>query len=335
MKKLSVNEKKDLEGSGAVKVEIDDDGDKCWYDEYGNFHRENGPAIEGANGDKSWLIRGELHNEKGPASIETDGTKEWYLHDEKFTEEEFNKRISFKTEALKGSGAERCSWNVYDDKFWYDSDGEYHRENGPAVIWSDGLKDWYLHGKSLTEENFHIEIANKYKQNKEEKVMSKSNESVKKSFGEMFMQDAANAAVRSGATAGINALKTGLNKAFESQGMNKNQVKSVMMFLNTPLGEGLLRSCLGHGLTYLPIPMVQDNAYAQSLAEELRVSGLSKGMDKGMELVQQFVVPSLLEAFKNTPLMQASEGARIAERVTEAEEEEEEVVEPKKKSRAA
>jgi hypothetical protein len=36
--------------------------------------------------------------------------------------------------------------NIYRDKFWYLND-LYHRENGPAIDYSDGYKAWFKHGK--------------------------------------------------------------------------------------------------------------------------------------------------------------------------------------------
>ena len=53
-------------------------GDKYWYlnDER---HREDGPAYEGANGDKYWYLNGERHREDGPAVEYADGSKEWYI----------------------------------------------------------------------------------------------------------------------------------------------------------------------------------------------------------------------------------------------------------------
>lgn len=46
-------------------------GNRIWLDEDGRFHREDGPAVERA-----------------------DGTKYWYLNDKKYTEEEFLKKTS-------------------------------------------------------------------------------------------------------------------------------------------------------------------------------------------------------------------------------------------------
>jgi hypothetical protein len=63
-------------------LEIDHWSNKRWYKE-GRFHREDGPAIEYANGDKSWHKNGELHREDGPAVITKDGDRLFYLKGKK------------------------------------------------------------------------------------------------------------------------------------------------------------------------------------------------------------------------------------------------------------
>ena len=68
------------------------DGDKSWY-QNGQRHREDGPALEYANGGyKAWYLNGVLHREDGPALEKTDGYKEWWINGEKLTEDEFNNR---------------------------------------------------------------------------------------------------------------------------------------------------------------------------------------------------------------------------------------------------
>ena len=42
------------------------------------------------NGDKHWCLNGKLHREDGPAIERADGSKSWYLNDEELTEAEFN-----------------------------------------------------------------------------------------------------------------------------------------------------------------------------------------------------------------------------------------------------
>lgn len=44
-------------------VKIDDEGTKRWYAD-NNLHREDGPAIEYANGYKAWFLNGENLIEK-------------------------------------------------------------------------------------------------------------------------------------------------------------------------------------------------------------------------------------------------------------------------------
>jgi len=58
---------------------IDSFGNKCWYFN-GKLHREDGPAVEYADGGKSWWLNGEYHRIDGPAVEWGDGTEEWYLN---------------------------------------------------------------------------------------------------------------------------------------------------------------------------------------------------------------------------------------------------------------
>lgn len=53
----------------TYKVTVNDEGTKRWYNEQGQLHNEHGPAIEYANGSKSW-----------------------YLNDKELTEAQFNAR---------------------------------------------------------------------------------------------------------------------------------------------------------------------------------------------------------------------------------------------------
>ena len=45
-----------------------------------------------------------------------------------------------------------------DDKEWY-LNGKRHREDGPAIEWKDGNKEWYLNGKRHREDGPAIEYA--------------------------------------------------------------------------------------------------------------------------------------------------------------------------------
>ena len=68
---------------------IDEEGTRHWRNEAGQLHREDGPAVEWANGTKHWYLNGLRHREDGPAIEWADGTKFWYLNDKSLTESEF------------------------------------------------------------------------------------------------------------------------------------------------------------------------------------------------------------------------------------------------------
>jgi len=61
-----------------MSLEIDRDGNRHWYNDEGELHRENGPAFEGVNGYKEWHINGEFHRLDGPAVEYIDGDKYWF-----------------------------------------------------------------------------------------------------------------------------------------------------------------------------------------------------------------------------------------------------------------
>jgi len=78
-----------------------------YIDQYGNkqwslnaqFHREDGPALEYANGDKLWFLHGELHRLDGPAEDYINGDKYWWFHGKQIhcsSQKEFKKLIKLK-----------------------------------------------------------------------------------------------------------------------------------------------------------------------------------------------------------------------------------------------
>ena len=75
------------------KVVIYDDCTE-WYNLEGKLHREDGPAIEWADGRKSWWINGQLHRVDGPAVEWVDGSKEWWINGDEYTEQSFNEYIN-------------------------------------------------------------------------------------------------------------------------------------------------------------------------------------------------------------------------------------------------
>jgi hypothetical protein len=70
------------------RTKIDNDGNKYWINEKGELHREDGPAIEYANGDKFWYKNGLIHRENGPAREFYDGFKEYWLNGKQVKEKD-------------------------------------------------------------------------------------------------------------------------------------------------------------------------------------------------------------------------------------------------------
>ena len=68
------------ENNLMTKKELLDKISKFWYNSQNQFHRDDGPAIEWANGTKSWYINGNLHREDGPAIEWINGGEAWYIN---------------------------------------------------------------------------------------------------------------------------------------------------------------------------------------------------------------------------------------------------------------
>jgi hypothetical protein len=72
------------------------DGTKCWY-RNNQRHREDGTAIEYANGDKYWFRNDQRHREDGPAVEWANGRKEYWLLDIQYaTKKDYLQRLKLK-----------------------------------------------------------------------------------------------------------------------------------------------------------------------------------------------------------------------------------------------
>ena len=84
------NEKGQYHREDGPAVEYTD-GSKFWY-QNGMLHREDGPAIERANGTKKWYKNDIRHRTDGPAIEWVNGTKEWWVNGKEYTKQEFNEK---------------------------------------------------------------------------------------------------------------------------------------------------------------------------------------------------------------------------------------------------
>ena len=94
------------------RIEDDRDGTRRYYNAAGQYHRDDGPAVEYPGGSKYWYQNGLLHRTDGPAIEYTNGRKEWYQNGQRHRTD--------------GPAVE-------DDKDW-----------------GSGYKAWFVNGKQLS-----------------------------------------------------------------------------------------------------------------------------------------------------------------------------------------
>jgi hypothetical protein len=64
-------------------IEVDIYGSRCYFNNANQLHRTAGPAIEYADGSKSWYQNDQRHRTDGPAIDWIGGRKEWYQNDKR------------------------------------------------------------------------------------------------------------------------------------------------------------------------------------------------------------------------------------------------------------
>ena len=74
----------------TYKVVVDKYGNKFWYNQQGQQHREGDkPAVERADGTNVWFVNGQCHREGGLPAIEYEnGSKAWYVNGHHVTEDQ-------------------------------------------------------------------------------------------------------------------------------------------------------------------------------------------------------------------------------------------------------
>jgi len=150
---------------------------KEWRNEAGKFHREDGPAREYSNGRKEWYKNGKLHRENGPAVEYENGSKEWYINGKRHRKDGpaierpngdrlyYLNGIKVKEEDLLINKEKwpKCIIDEDGNKFWENENGLLHREDGPAIEWASGIKEWFVEGKRHRENEAAYEGLNGYK----------------------------------------------------------------------------------------------------------------------------------------------------------------------------
>ena len=75
------------------RVEVDTCGTCRYFNNAGQLHRTDGPAIEYPNGAKFWVQNNLLHRTDGPAVMYANGELQWWIHGEHMSEDKFKQVV--------------------------------------------------------------------------------------------------------------------------------------------------------------------------------------------------------------------------------------------------
>ena len=75
------------------RVEVDEYGNRRYYNSAGYLHRDEGPAVITRSGTKMWFQNGWLHRIGKPAVVYPNGNGYWYLHGEEYTKSEYDAKL--------------------------------------------------------------------------------------------------------------------------------------------------------------------------------------------------------------------------------------------------
>lgn len=253
-----------------------------YYYFYDALHREDGPAIEFADGSEEWYINGKRHNNEGPAIKRVNGDKEWWYANMKHR--------------LDGPAIEHSSGH----KEWWVS-GKLHRRDGPAIIYADGSETYFINGieqASRRTKSFTPRTNNFIESNKIRRDTMKESLLLSDNKSNNFKDDAYEGALRALTNESVNAIKNGIVESFDSEGMSsEDEKKFLIRLLNSGLGDALTRFCFGYIGEYIPHPMMKKEL-AKKVIKELKVSGWEKLTTHAFNITKKSILPGLLNVFE-------------------------------------
>ena len=129
------------------------DGTVEWHNSRGLLHNDYGPAKLLPSGLRFWFQNGKLHRDDGPA-IQGPNVEDYYLYGDQYTKYDYHRYC--RNESIESDITDAGGKVVTKEdgtKIWYDADGKYHRDGGPAVIYPKSIRRpnggtmWYQHGQ--------------------------------------------------------------------------------------------------------------------------------------------------------------------------------------------
>ena len=293
-------------------------GYKEWYKE-DLLHREDGPAIEHANGDKHWYKEGKLHREDGPAIEYVNGCKEYWLEGKKLSKKAFDHK-SVKNKIKVWSDKEfdnepnKNGFFVFeDDSKRYYKNGELHHLDGPAYT-KDNESQYWIDGIHLTKEQF-FNLKNSHNPTHNTVTNNDSKKEVKmteNNFLSMIKSDGENALYRVAATQMNKAVKNGIIKLMQSKGADNERIKNISEILDTEIGSALVAAILGTALTYAP--KISEDPRAKKLAEEFRIKSMETIGNEVVGAAIEHLLPEVMSILSTLP----EHTTRLAETIDHA-----------------
>lgn len=107
-------------------------GNIRYVNEFGQLHRDEGPAVIETHGKKIYYQHGSIHREDGPAVIDYDGSLLYYRYGELHRDEGPAQIVKVNEVVVSQS---------------YYRYGQLHREDGPALMWDTGSYQFYNNGQ--------------------------------------------------------------------------------------------------------------------------------------------------------------------------------------------
>jgi len=74
-------------------------------------------------------------------------------------------------------------------KVWW-LNGKLHREDGPAIEWSNGTKEWWLNGDELTKDEFELAMDIKRTKDKKRAILYRTSRIAKVCYEVMGFENA-------------------------------------------------------------------------------------------------------------------------------------------------
>jgi hypothetical protein len=116
---------------------------------------------------------------------------------------------------------------------------------------------------------------------------------------ETLKSDALAAGYRVAANQMTKGVKGAIILSMKDKGVEDGKLQTMREMLDTDLGEALISTLLGYGLTY--IPMLSEDPRAQTLAEEFRINGIAIAGNVVADSVFQHLMPAITNAMDKLP----------------------------------